>query len=1359
MCLNTHHLLQYQHSQIKMSQTIATLMTIRLLIISLTVYTVKSDSHVIVRPTDSNSSICGDYATCDTLSEIISNNLIENEDPELTLIFLNGTHIVKDLATQAKLRLERKRNVTLFGKDSAVILCDAEFSFNFLDIDILTIRDLRFSKCGGRIPIYNSSEKSLHHINLHASLVVSSIDSFLLESVTIDHSKGYGLFAYNLRNETHLLNCLFTHNGRKCTKEEIWKYSNDYCKGGSIALYFFTRADTLSREVTVSISHCTIEKGVDESLGVVSCEDLQAKHSTHTALKATGLAVIFAQVNFKVNLCIFDTVFYRNSEHQLSSAILIYDYSTVSNTVEFRNVDFSEEGALTYFMAKRNYEANESSNIFILRNCSFKNEFHQQLNFHAVHICVKPSQVLHTHFQRIVIGGCTFTKFYGYDKLNNVAIVKISYSFTLEKSFPNTLIEIASCIFSNNTAPSISFRLKQDAFLDSYQSSDYPKIFTIRDSRFELTKGSYLPLEINGPYNSMILWKYRKTGESDISFTELLNCTTSSSIQVINAFVVLWDCRFINSDYTPVYGTNSVIAFEGRNIFEQNKGKFGGALRLEHSIVLLKPNSETDISKNFAVYGGGIYATKSDTIFVGDVYGFKYEPDFVKESFNEEDIGIYSYCTISRSTNAEIRFKKNQASSAGNSIFGGNFKNCRFNCTGVNICTPIWDKDSFTYQHLPHYISIIPYSNYTRYTEVSSPATRICLCENGKPTNKCRKIDVIAFPGQEFNVSVIAIGRLMGSMPIAVTAISSSKLNIDNRLYFSSINCTTFSYSMHSINLNSQVQSIMLKMSAEGTLIPAKSLPDHQSFEIRVHMAPCPLGMTFSSDQHNCRCHTFFTKFKIKCNSKRGGVKIKDKQWVGFYHRSILAVANSYMLDYLYSGDKYVDLSKPDTQCNFNRNGVLCGACLKNLSVVLGTSNCMKCSNIYLLLIIPFAMAGAALVVLLLMCNLTVSVGYINSIIFYANVVHVNKVLLFSNQNTAYHVLSTFIAWINLDLGIEVCFFKNMDTYAKAWLQFVFPVYLWIMVGLIVVLAHYSSRMGRLIGSNSVPVLATLFLLSYTKLLRVIIVAVSLSFIEFDDGSYKAVWLHDGNIDYINSKHIALFLMALVFALFYILPLTLLVLLAPCLQARSHYKAFGWVNRLKPFLDAFQGPYSNKFRCWTGLFLVLRVLFFVIDASNYDKDPSLNFFWAVALLGPLAILCLIKRKVYRHKMANHIETITLLNIVILCLVSWVTMTTSYGTLNNIKEYATYISVVVTMLVFVWIIFYQACLKINSKCKWKRKNIDNNQVVDVVRCAKNAPTCSVVELSSLKDPLLNAENSLKFESNSSFSQKAPTDIHN
>ena len=114
--------------------------------------------------------------------------------------------------------------------------------------------------------------------------------------------------------------------------------------------------------------------------------------------------------------------------------------------------------------------------------------------------------------------------------------------------------------------------------------------------------------------------------------------------------------------------------------------------------------------------------------------------------------------------------------------------------------------------------------------------------------------------------------------------------------------------------------------------------------------------------------------------------------------------------------------------------------------------------------------------------------------------------------------------------------------------QFVFPVYVWIIIALIIVLANYSSKLGNLIGNNAVPVLATLFYLSYAKLLRAIIAAVAFTFIVFKDDSYITVWLRDGNVKYFDSKHIALFLVALLFIFLYVIPLTLLVLLAPCLQ-------------------------------------------------------------------------------------------------------------------------------------------------------------------------------------------------------------------
>ena len=53
-------------------------------------------------------------------------------------------------------------------------------------------------------------------------------------------------------------------------------------------------------------------------------------------------------------------------------------------------------------------------------------------------------------------------------------------------------------------------------------------------------------------------------------------------------------------------------------------------------------------------------------------------------------------------------------------------------------------------------------------------------------------------------------------------------------------------------------------------------------------------------------------------------------------------------------------------------------------------------------------------------------------------------------------------------------------------------------------------------------------------------------------------------------KHIALFIMALIVALVYIVPFTLLLLFAPCIQASKHWVVKHLQRRINPLLDAYQ---------------------------------------------------------------------------------------------------------------------------------------------------------------------------------------------
>ena len=46
------------------------------------------------------------------------------------------------------------------------------------------------------------------------------------------------------------------------------------------------------------------------------------------------------------------------------------------------------------------------------------------------------------------------------------------------------------------------------------------------------------------------------------------------------------------------------------------------------------------------------------------------------------------------------------------------------------------------------------------------------------------------------------------------------------------------------------------------------------------------------------------------------------------------------------------------------------------------------------------------------------------------------------------------------------------------------------------------------------------------------------------------------------------------------------------------------VSPINPLLDAYQVPYTDKFRCWTGVMLIARFILFA--TANGFGDPDVN---------------------------------------------------------------------------------------------------------------------------------------------------------
>ncbi len=253
---------------------------------------------------------------------------------------------------------------------------------------------------------------------------------------------------------------------------------------------------------------------------------------------------------------------------------------------------------------------------------------------------------------------------------------------------------------------------------------------------------------------------------------------------------------------------------------------------------------------------------------------------------------------------------------------------------------------------------------------------------------------------------------------------------------------------------------------------------------------PCPDAFTLSGDE--CVCEERLQAYNADCTISDDEIyitrKVESTFWVNAsYSNETYQGIISYSTcptGYCKMESVNFSLIQPDFQCNQNRSGMLCGACAANYSLMLGSSKCQRCSNSYLALLLSFAAAGIVLVVFLSVLRLTVATGMINSVILYANIVQANRDLLFpSSTNT--NVLTVFIAWMNLDLGFHTCFYHGMDAYAHTWLQFAFPIYVWVLISLITLTSRYSILLTKLIGSNPIAVLATLLLMSYTKILKI----------------------------------------------------------------------------------------------------------------------------------------------------------------------------------------------------------------------------------------------------------------------------------
>ena len=714
-----------------------------------------------------------------------------------------------------------------------------------------------------------------------------------------------------------------------------------------------------------------------------------------------------------------------------------------------------------------------------------------------------------------------------------------------------------------------------------------------------------------------------------------------------------------------IHGTTIKITINGNTTFEDNYALInGGGLSLSSSSqCFLAANESMSLVNNHAEqYGGAIYVADDPSVYCSSY-----------RSVNLRVQCFFQELSDDNGTSVTYIIENNTAGKAGAAIYGGM----------VDECSPVPDNHGFDE------IFSINEGNVTT-SVISSDPNHVCPCTNSQPDCTKHSITITVYPGEIFLVPVVAVGQRNGTVPAVITSSLEDKHSMFNRLQRAqSVNntCTALQYVIFSKNSKET-----MTLEAEG---PCLELGE--PLIINITLLQCPIGFMLSSSTKGCTCEKRLQKYTSKCNITSRKIYRDREFWVGVDSGFGGTIFHTHCpFDYCKSHPVSFALNETDLECSYDRTGLLCGGCQPGLSNVLGSSRCIKCSDAYLSLLIPFALAGIALVAFLLLCKLTVTVGSINGLIFYANIIAVNhSVFLPSGQQS---VLTIFIAWFNLDLGIEICFYDGMDTYARTWLQFAFPLYMWVIVGTIVIFSHYYSTVARVFGRNPVAILATLFLLSYAKLLRTIIAVLSFTYLEYPDGAEVAVWLYDGNVRYLKGKHIPLFLTALLVLLLLFLPYTLLLLFGQWNQAHSEKRIFSWISnyRVKPILDAYHAPYRNEYRYWPGLLLVLRCILFLVFAFNVLGNPSVNLLTiSVCTTVVGVILTRFTGKVYTNQYLDAIDASHLLNIGVLA-----SGTLYVRSVGGRQDIIVYTSLSIAFTTFLAVLIYHIIAQVRDSRVWK-----------------------------------------------------------
>ena len=726
----------------------------------------------------------------------------------------------------------------------------------------------------------------------------------------------------------------------------------------------------------------------------------------------------------------------------------------------------------------------------------------------------------------------------------------------------------------------------------------------------------------------------------------------------------------------------------------RNSARLGGGFYLEgiSRLQVYAPNGSIKLTENYADYGAAIFVDDNTK------YGTCLTTPVSSTPESECFFGVYIPCMYSpASTTVQVETItawNNTARYSGSNLFGGLIDRCTPSSVGNAISTGAVSEQ---YSDGQAYLLSISSLFGSNANSITSHPVKVCFCtQNNMPNCSFRSLTKEVQKGQPFNVSVVAVDQIRTPVRAQVLAsLSPIKGSLgEGKSTHLANSCTDISYSVFSSD-----ESETLYLYAEG---PCRDVePSRLAVTVEFLPCSCPVGFQLNATNNGTSCECIcdpliYPEYISSCSIPL--IERKTNSWITAAtddetNETFYMVGRICPFRYCL-GQTYINLNTQEgiaLQCVAGRNGTLCVTCSANYSYAVSGKRCVKCPEVWPLLFVVIVLgallAGLGLVISIMVMNFTVAVGTINGFIFYANIIDVYDMVFLPFNEPNFPELLT--EWLNLDPGIDVCFAPSYGANHLMWIRLLFPLYIIFIVIVIIVISERSVRFSTLIGKrNPIAVLATLILLSYANFLEtaLLILTPSTLITVTSSGTHDyIVWLLDGDIRYLDRTHIPLFLVTLLI-LFFAIIYKLIIFSWQWVVRCPKVWILKWTSnhKLNSFIQAYQAPYNDRHRYWTGLLLLVRVMLTLILSFTASTDPNSSVIAMILSLGILFLLRLTYAKnLYKKWPVDLLETVLIFNLFALA-----TLAYTYND-DNSRRILAYISVSFTAVLLLVVLGYHA----------------------------------------------------------------------